>query len=656
MTHLFQPTKSACFSTLLILTALFVSGVLTGCADAVFTDDDPAVEARQTHTGPKLRHAHLMDRATKRAVGKSASSQTLGLIVAAQSTVDKQKIVERYRTAERYKIANRYKIAERYDYNHAFPGVAWIIDDSLGLGDYQEFLDTLAADPDILWFEPDFDVTTPPSDAAPGGSGQQIPWSVAAIGGQSSWAVSGDGTGSVDVDVYILDTGIANANNSDPNDDLALVESIDFRDGFNDAKDYDGHGTHVAGIVGAVDDNDGLVGVAPGAKIHNYKVLGDNGSSDVSVVIAAIEHITALKLASPSQPMVVNLSLGEDIDTPSYSALDEAVDVSVAAGVVYVIAAGNQIRNVSNVTPAKVPGAITVGSYHGSGLFSTFSNWGPKVDILAPGEDVVSLSPNGGPVEMTGTSMSAAHVSGAAALYLAQNPTASPSQVESALVAAAQDFVVGTNGSTTNQSVFVGLPQSLDVRVATGKDDVEEYTSNGTMNRTSSDLELADDFAHAGTSQVIGMRFRDLGIPQGAIITNAYVQFTVDEASSGAANLTIHGQDADNAASFSSSNYNLTSRATTSASVAWSPPAWTSVGAAGADQRTPDLSSVIQEIVDRGGWSSCNAMVIVISGTGKRTAESHNGSSSKAPLLHVEWSGGSGGTCGGSSGEGGGDD
>ncbi len=250
---------------------------------------------------------------------------------------------------------------------------------------------------------------------------------------------------------------MANADNNDPNDDLTLVESIDFRYGFDDASDYDGHGTHIAGIIGAVDDSVGLVGLAPGARLHNYKVLGDNGTSDVSVVIAAIEHITAEKLANPSQPMIVNLSLGEDIDTPEYSALDEAVDASVTAGVVYIIAAGNQDRAVANVTPAKVEGAITVGSFDTTGTFSWFSNWGPGVDILAPGEGIVSLSPSSGPVEMTGTSMSTPHVTGAAALYLSQNPTASPSQVEAALVALAQSFVTGASASsTTNKSVWVG--------------------------------------------------------------------------------------------------------------------------------------------------------------------------------------------------------
>ena len=344
-------------------------------------------------------------------------------------------------------------------YDGVFEGLAWIIEDSTGANDFQDFLDSLALDPDILWFEPDFEVTLPPSNARGGGSGQQVPWSVAAIGGQSSWAVSGDGQGDVNVDLYILDTGIANADNNDPNDDLALVESLDFRDSTL-ALDPVGHGTHIAGIAAAVDDSVGLVGIAPGARIHNYKVLNDDGQTEVSVVIAAVEYITGQKLANPATPMVVNISLGENVGTPDYSALDEAITASIEAGVVYVISAGNDDTDASLVTPAKVQQAITVGSYDGSGRFSWFSNWGSKVDLLAPGEDIVSLDRStngpGTPMLMSGTSMSAAHVSGAAALYLGQHPSATPAQVKQALLDAAKPNVEGEPPGTTNLSVWVG--------------------------------------------------------------------------------------------------------------------------------------------------------------------------------------------------------
>ncbi len=121
-----------------------------------------------------------VDRAVRRIAGKSASHDELDLIVAVHSGVDKQKVVERYKTVE------RYKSTERYDYNYVFDGFALGVEDTTSSGDFQEFLDSLALDPEIMWIEPSFEVTSPPSNTVPGGSGQQIPWSVAAVGGPSS--------------------------------------------------------------------------------------------------------------------------------------------------------------------------------------------------------------------------------------------------------------------------------------------------------------------------------------------------------------------------------------------------------------------------------------------------------------------------------------
>ena len=452
--------------------ALVAAVLLTGCIDSMMSPDDAEAPSRAVeNAGAKFRHTHLLERAFKPAMGKSASAQTLGLIMAIQSGVDKQRVLDRYR------VFDRFRVTDRFGYDHVFHGFAVTVDDTTGLGDYYDFLDALAADPDVLWFEPDFDVLLPPSNGAASSRGQMVPWSVAAIGGQTSWTVSGDGQGSVNVDLYVLDTGISNS-------DLDIVESLDFRDSTLtlDPADHDGHGTHVAGIAAAVDDTDGLVGVAPGARIHNYKVLDDDGTGDVSMVIAAIEHLTAQKLATPSAPMVVNMSLGEDIGTTAYTAMDEAIQASVATGVVYVVAAGNHAKDASQITPAHVEEVITVGAYAIDGSFAWFSNYGSMVDILAPGEGIVSLgssnngtspapslnpspppslspSPgngNGTPMLMTGTSMATAHVSGAAALYLGQNPTATPSQVRDALLSTAETFVYGTPTGTTDESVWVG--------------------------------------------------------------------------------------------------------------------------------------------------------------------------------------------------------
>jgi VCBS repeat-containing protein len=173
----------------------------------------------------------------------------------------------------------------------------------------------------------------------------------------------------------------------------------------------------------------------------------------------------------------------------------------------------------------------------------------------------------------------------------------------------------------------------LEVRVAASSDDAEEAASGG-MNLGSSDLELVFD----GSNQTVGMRFNGIDIPQGSTITRAYMQFQVDETDSEATDLIIEGEASDNATTCVSSSGNISSRPRTTASAAWSPSPWTTIGEAGFDQQTPDIAAVIQEIVDRPGWASGNSLVIIITGTGQRTAESYNGDQAGAPLLHVEYS------------------
>jgi len=173
---------------------------------------------------------------------------------------------------------------------------------------------------------------------------------------------------------------------------------------------------------------------------------------------------------------------------------------------------------------------------------------------------------------------------------------------------------------------------SVEVRVSASADDAEEQSS-GTVSLTSSDLELVYD----GNTQTVGMRFTGVNIPRGATIANAYVQFQVDETNSEPTALTIKGQAIDTAPTFTTATKNVTARTRTAAAVAWSPPAWTTVGAAGSDQQTPSITSVVQEIVSRPGWSSGNSLVVIINGTGHRTAKSYDGSKAGAPLLHVEY-------------------
>jgi hypothetical protein len=175
--------------------------------------------------------------------------------------------------------------------------------------------------------------------------------------------------------------------------------------------------------------------------------------------------------------------------------------------------------------------------------------------------------------------------------------------------------------------------QTIDVQITTSSDDVEERSS-GSVVLASSDLELVND----GTRlQTVGLRFPGIGIPQFATIVDAYMQFQVDEVDSGVTSFVIHGEDIGDAATFSATTNNVTSRETTSASVAWSPAAWTVVGEAGLAQQTPPLVSVIQEIVGRVDWVSGNSLALIVSGSGERTAEAADGDASGAPRLIVNF-------------------
>ena len=176
---------------------------------------------------------------------------------------------------------------------------------------------------------------------------------------------------------------------------------------------------------------------------------------------------------------------------------------------------------------------------------------------------------------------------------------------------------------------------SLDIPINSTNDDAEERASNGHIYINSSDLEMTQEHH----KQIVGIRFQNINIPKNATITNAYIQFNVDEKSSQTTNLNIYGEATDNANSFSSSHYNISSRVKTISSIAWSPPAWNIIHQEGVNQRTPNLKDIVQEIVNRDGWSSGNSISFIITGTGKRVAEAYDGESDKAPRLHIEYMG-----------------
>jgi hypothetical protein len=181
--------------------------------------------------------------------------------------------------------------------------------------------------------------------------------------------------------------------------------------------------------------------------------------------------------------------------------------------------------------------------------------------------------------------------------------------------------------------VTVGLPPgALERRVAAASDDAEEE-AGGAISGNVTDLELVDN----GNLQKVGIRFTDVAIPTGARVMRAYVQFEADEIQSELTQLVIHGEAADDAATFTTAPGNVSGRPRTAASASWSPTPWTLVGEAGAAQRTSDLSAVLQEILDRPGRVSAGAVALIITGTGHRTARSFEGWAAGAALLHVEY-------------------
>jgi subtilisin len=277
---------------------------------------------------------------------------------------------------------------------------------------------------------------------------QGTPTGVERIHAAASSAHASGAHHAVNADIAVLDTGV-----DLKHPDLDVAGGVDCVPGTDSYDDQRGHGTHIAGIVAAKDNGFGVVGVAPGARIWAVRVLDAAGDGSLATLTCGIDWVTA----HASIIEVANMSLiGVDTDRGCGDAgLHEAICKSVAAGVVYTVAAGNDATDSSHFSPASFPEVITVGAladYDGKpgGLagepkdcpggpddgFASFSNYGPNVALIAPGVCIRSTWMNSGYATLTGTSQAAAHVAGAVALYRAAHPLATPAQVRAALIAA----------------------------------------------------------------------------------------------------------------------------------------------------------------------------------------------------------------------------
>jgi subtilisin family serine protease len=288
-----------------------------------------------------------------------------------------------------------------------------------------------AAPPEAGSGEPSADVSTDPGSVE-----QAPPWGLDRIdqlkmplNGKYRYTTSGKG-----VTAYILDTGLYTRHSDFGNRAVKGFTAVE--DG-NGANDCNGHGTHVAGIIGGARH-----GVAKDVRLIAVRVLNCLGEGTFAGVIAGVDWVTY----HHAGPSVANMSLNGTFHQP----LNDAVANSIAQGVTYALAAGNHYGNACGESPAATPTALTVAATDQNDERPAWSNSGACVDLFAPGVDIPSAWIGGKNATnvLSGTSMSAPHVAGLAAAYLQSNPYGTPETVRAALTTAAAD-VVGNPGDAT---------------------------------------------------------------------------------------------------------------------------------------------------------------------------------------------------------------
>ncbi|MFI8812368.1 MULTISPECIES: S8 family peptidase [unclassified Streptomyces] len=244
------------------------------------------------------------------------------------------------------------------------------------------------------------------------------------------------------VTAYVIDTGVRVTHSDFEGRATSGFDAVDNDD---DANDGNGHGTHVAGTIAGAS-----YGVAKKASIVAVRVLDDSGSGTTEQVVAGIDWVTE----NHQGPSVANMSLGGGAD----EALDAAVQKAIASGVTFAVAAGNDSSDAGEGSPSRVPEAITVASSTVDDEQSSFSNYGPVVDIYAPGSDITSAwnDSDDGSNTISGTSMATPHVVGAAAVYLGGHQDATPEEVATALTeGATPDAITNATEGTANKLLKV---------------------------------------------------------------------------------------------------------------------------------------------------------------------------------------------------------
>ena len=278
----------------------------------------------------------------------------------------------------------------------------------------------LAAEPDVLLVEQDSIMHASATQPNATQGLDRIDQRALPLDGNFTFANEGAG-----VTVFVIDTGLRTTHIEFTGRVNMQLAGTAIDDG-NGVEDCNGHGTHVAGTVAGT-----ILGVAKKATIVPIRVLDCQGSGPTSGIVAGIDYVAANHPARS----IANLSLGGGAS----DAIDASIRNLVASGVTTVVAAGNENQNACNVSPAREPLALTVGSTTVTDARSSFSNFGTCVDLFAPGSDITSawFTADNAANTISGTSMASPHVAGVAALFLAQNPTATPAQVVAAILGSA---------------------------------------------------------------------------------------------------------------------------------------------------------------------------------------------------------------------------
>ncbi len=258
---------------------------------------------------------------------------------------------------------------------------------------------------------------------------------------QGNYSYSSTGTG---VNAYVIDSGIR-ATHTDFGG--RVQPGFDAFDDGQNGNDCHGHGTHVAGTIGSA-----TYGVAKNTTLYPVRVLNCIGQGSASSIIAGVDWVTANHV----KPAVANISLTANAYVIS---VNDALDGSISAGVIYVVAAANHAGNACDYSPGSAPNAITVGATGDLDQRAGYSNYGACVDIFAPGHGITStgIASDTATAVKNGTSMSSPLAAGVAALFLETNPTASPAEVTNAIKGGATPWLITNVGEGSPNLLLFSL-------------------------------------------------------------------------------------------------------------------------------------------------------------------------------------------------------